>query len=105
MHSAAQTAALDFRRLQQLQGWSRARTTPIFLGSSKLLAASQESLALCRRWSWATNLEASCSRPGRSEEHTSELQSLMRISHAVFCLQKKLTDIKANNISARQRIK
>src|SRR3546814_9997967 len=26
---------------------------------------------------------------GRSEEHTSELQSLMRISYAVFCLQKK----------------
>src|SRR3546814_945153 len=28
-------------------------------------------------------------RPARSEEHTSELQSLMRISSAVFCLQKK----------------
>src|SRR3546814_6779523 len=28
---------------------------------------------------------------GRSEEHTSELQSLMRISYAVFCLQKKNT--------------
>src|SRR3546814_9157738 len=28
-------------------------------------------------------------RAGRSEEHTSELQSLMRISYAVFCLQKK----------------
>src|SRR3546814_1341138 len=27
--------------------------------------------------------------PMRSEEHTSELQSLMRISYAVFCLQKK----------------
>src|SRR3546814_9393707 len=27
----------------------------------------------------------------RSEEHTSELQSLMRISYAVFCLQKKMT--------------
>src|SRR3546814_7040139 len=27
--------------------------------------------------------------PIRSEEHTSELQSLMRISYAVFCLQKK----------------
>src|SRR3546814_8278100 len=26
---------------------------------------------------------------GRSEEHTSELQSLMRISYAVFCLQKQ----------------
>src|SRR3546814_4788992 len=28
--------------------------------------------------------------PGRSEEHTSELQSLMRISYAVFCLNKKI---------------
>src|SRR3546814_4085116 len=35
----------------------------------------------------------------RSEEHTSELQSLMRISYAVFCLKKKTTDdnILANN--------
>src|SRR3546814_2916966 len=30
----------------------------------------------------------------RSEEHTSELQSLMRISYAVFCLKKKKTYIK-----------
>src|SRR3546814_6599983 len=30
---------------------------------------------------------------GRSEEHTSELQSLMRISYAVFCLKQKKTDI------------
>src|SRR3546814_7166533 len=29
--------------------------------------------------------------PARSEEHTSELQSLMRISYAVFCLKKKKT--------------
>src|SRR3546814_2135077 len=29
---------------------------------------------------------------GRSEEHTSELQSLMRISYAVFCLKKKNTN-------------
>src|SRR3546814_8163714 len=28
----------------------------------------------------------------RSEEHTSELQSLMRISYAAFCLKKKITD-------------
>src|SRR3546814_10677642 len=28
----------------------------------------------------------------RSEEHTSELQSLMRISYAVFCLKKKIED-------------
>src|SRR3546814_10708232 len=30
----------------------------------------------------------------RSEEHTSELQSLMRISYAVFCLKKKKLNIK-----------
>src|SRR3546814_1219876 len=29
---------------------------------------------------------------GRSEEHTSELQSLMRISYAVFCFNKKIED-------------
>src|SRR3546814_6674554 len=35
---------------------------------------------------------------GRSEEHTSELQSLMRISYAVFCLKKKTTIIKTTSI-------
>src|SRR3546814_4658971 len=30
--------------------------------------------------------------PGRSEEHTSELQSLMRISYAVFCLKQQKTN-------------
>src|SRR3546814_6340042 len=34
-------------------------------------------------------LAISASHEGRSEEHTSELQSLMRISYAVFCLKKK----------------
>src|SRR3546814_9388988 len=33
----------------------------------------------------------------RSEEHTSELQSLMRISYAVFCLKKKKNKIKSYN--------
>src|SRR3546814_5354954 len=33
----------------------------------------------------------------RSEEHTSELQSLMRISYAVFCLKKKKLLYKMNN--------
>src|SRR3546814_4656363 len=33
----------------------------------------------------------------RSEEHTSELQSLMRISYAVFCLKKKKKKSKQNN--------
>src|SRR3546814_2336107 len=34
---------------------------------------------------------AECAVRDRSEEHTSELQSLMRISYAVFCLKKKNT--------------
>src|SRR3546814_5491848 len=38
----------------------------------------------------ATNPQA-VTEPIRSEEHTSELQSLMRISYAVFCLKKKTT--------------
>src|SRR3546814_5301387 len=35
----------------------------------------------------------------RSEEHTSELQSLMRISYAVFCLKKKKTTINTHHSS------
>src|SRR3546814_8379283 len=34
----------------------------------------------------------------RSEEHTSELQSLMRISYAVFCLKKKKSNLDIHNI-------
>src|SRR3546814_5654375 len=34
--------------------------------------------------------------PDRSEEHTSELQSLMRISYAVFCLKKQKTQMNEN---------
>src|SRR3546814_1635681 len=39
---------------------------------------------------------ATTSRVHRSEEHTSELQSLMRISYAVFCLKKKKTIRQSN---------
>src|SRR3546814_10516318 len=41
-------------------------------------------LLSCREMSWDK-----LSNHSRSEEHTSELQSLMRISYAVFCLKKK----------------
>src|SRR3546814_1671121 len=56
-------------------------------------------------WGWqfkqvtiTASLETSlCNRgTNRSEEHTSELQSLMRISYAVFCLKKK-KNTKTNN--------
>src|SRR3546814_2513387 len=41
----------------------------------------------------------------RSEEHTSELQSLMRISYAVFCLKKKKTHYHTNNNHQRNKKK
>src|SRR3546814_1261224 len=40
-------------------------------------------------WLWRRSARTACLR---SEEHTSELQSLMRISYAVFCLKKKKKD-------------
>src|SRR3546814_2221477 len=40
--------------------------------------------------------------PGRSEEHTSELQSLMRISYAVFCLTKKQSTSSTMNNNPQQ---
>src|SRR3546814_16355711 len=52
--------------------------------------------AQCRRGDGVERFELQAERPrlrvdpqSRSEEHTSELQSLMRISYAVFCLKKK----------------
>src|SRR3546814_12048069 len=39
---------------------------------------------------------------GRSEEHTSELQSLMRISYAVFCLKKKKTNMSLHQHEAHR---
>src|SRR3546814_2546196 len=40
-------------------------------------------------WPWDVVRPEVVTRHDRSEEHTSELQSLMRISYAVFCLKKK----------------
>src|SRR3546814_5299021 len=47
---------------------------------------SCNSQAGCATWTWRHVILFPNSR---SEEHTSELQSLMRISYAVFCLKKK----------------
>src|SRR3546814_8150884 len=73
-------------------------TVPVFLGppdepGEELRKPYQQTIhagskpATIRRINFFNGGEAS----GRSEEHTSELQSLMRISYAVFCLKKKNT--------------
>src|SRR3546814_10191343 len=57
--------------------------------SRKKRRCSAESWKLCGV-STADSTGTSLSICTRSEEHTSELQSLMRISYAVFCLKKKI---------------
>src|SRR3546814_9221676 len=58
--------------------------------------ANIESFTGCRIVDWRSLPEHSVS--SRSEEHTSELQSLMRISYAVFCLKKKKNKTEANSV-------
>src|SRR3546814_1722843 len=53
-----------------------------------LHAATRRNVATLRR-DGVTVMEPDEGEMARSEEHTSELQSLMRISYAVFCLKKK----------------
>src|SRR3546814_8037531 len=48
--------------------------------------------ARTRTPAWGRSIRGRRSARLRSEEHTSELQSLMRISYAVFCLKKKKKD-------------
>src|SRR3546814_7532963 len=57
-------------------------TATLAMSRPKVLKTAQEG---------AVGAPASRADLARSEEHTSELQSLMRISYAVFCLNKKTT--------------
>src|SRR3546814_10600342 len=63
--------------------------------------SDQGQIAVNRRiWMITIALTTMITLRCRSEEHTSELQSLMRISYAVFCLKKNKTPSKNDN-SAR----
>src|SRR3546814_7083204 len=64
---------------------TRAVPSPVTKRPSVKLAESPSSLTSAPP---LTVMLPSPRRPTRSEEHTSELQSLMRISYAVFCLKK-----------------
>src|SRR3546814_7023488 len=55
------------------------------------LEAESDFFAALDYWTASEPPVARDALPFRSEEHTSELQSLMRISYAVFCLKKKKT--------------
>src|SRR3546814_2280339 len=81
---------LEFRRVLFRSKSSSAASTPIS-ASSRIAAtvASMFWMAACSVISMPKNGIRSGSSD-RSEEHTSELQSLMRISYAGFCLKKKM---------------
>src|SRR3546814_10243041 len=56
-----------------------------------------------------SSVNGACSLPNgdglRSEEHTSELQSLMRISYAVFCLKKKTRSTLTTELTIPMRLR
>src|SRR3546814_3109670 len=60
----------------------------IYLDGSSVVTEAIHGLGL-GRWGTLLFILGLIFVMGRSEEHTSELQSLMRISYAVFCLKKK----------------
>src|SRR3546814_9768649 len=103
LHLAAELVAVGDAQedaLDQLVGGRRvdhrvesARLGPVEAQLVHILARHVDDELCCRRRQLALVEEGEEGRLGRqivrSEEHTSELQSLMRISSAVFCLKKK----------------
>src|SRR3546814_6482785 len=73
--------AIPFELLQRLR--EHALTHAVHFAAQR----TEAKCACLRRLCWRD----AASALSRSEEHTSELQSLMRISYAVFCLKKKTT--------------
>src|SRR3546814_9914536 len=55
-----------------------------------------------QRRRWQTQVQTPAKPPTRSEEHTSELQSLMRISYAVFCLKKQTQNTKTSKCKRKK---
>src|SRR3546814_1250747 len=72
---------------------------PFIAGQDHRISASESSFP--RRRESMNTASYEYGNPARSEEHTSELQSLMRNSYAVFCLKKKK---KTNNLTHTQPV-
>src|SRR3546814_10708028 len=71
-----------------------ARQYDLFLGRSASAVLISTALSVV-----TLSLLFAILKPTRSEEHTSELQSLMRISYAVFCLNKKKNITRHTNLN------
>src|SRR3546814_2509826 len=68
----------------------------IDMNPDAMLAVAQEHERLELLFEFEELVNSLVENPVRSEEHTSELQSLMRISYAVFCLKKQTLTNKNN---------
>src|SRR3546814_9947853 len=79
----------DFKLLAMLGAWGGWQILPLTLLLSSLVGAVIGVIVLRLRDAPTSTQIPFGPYLARSEEHTSELQSLMRISYAVFCLKKK----------------
>src|SRR3546814_4481932 len=75
-----------WRRLSASKGWKTESVSP---SNSSGRTRNFSHSSMLKAGVAFTHLPSSHSSAKRSEEHTSELQSLMRISYAAFCLTKK----------------
>src|SRR3546814_5807114 len=92
--------AITYQEPPHVQPQHRAQRRPLCLSAGELPARERAAAAAARGDRGAAGcrhadraragpVHGAAGRADRSEEHTSELQSLMRISYAVFCLKKK----------------
>src|SRR3546814_3187188 len=81
---AFSSTSIDFRR----SDWGTVKVTSVDPSSCAMSWMIMSTLMFASA-SGEKIVATAPGRSGRSEEHTSELQSLMRISYAVFCLKKK----------------
>src|SRR3546814_2403254 len=75
--------------VEALTRWLHPRLGTLSAETVLQVAERAEIFPLLSGHIWEKTLQIAHQWPRRSEEHTSELQSLMRISYAVFCLKKK----------------
>src|SRR3546814_9747300 len=91
LYKGRDMATLSAEELRQLRG------NEIAMVYQEPMAALNPAMTLGRQLMEVPLCHENIGEKARSEEHTSELQSLMRISYAVFCLKKKKITNNQNN--------
>src|SRR3546814_5049997 len=82
----------------------RCSSRPTRRGSDSAICLLRRSQGAAQNDFWGGARLFRSTRSNRSEEHTSELQSLMRISYAVFCLKKKKKTTKHNTRTRHSKV-